>query len=334
MKRRHSHVFIRLCLAVVVVLAIAGADVSAGADPARAQLAVAQILAPPGAHPTGVANEADEASLSAQRYPWTFPRTSVDRPDEKSGRLLHVVYLRAAGMPDDHYDELGILEDSVRSMNVWMKQQTGNQQWRFDTYTFTATDPATGEPRSVEAIDVTFINSSKPSTSLDSAGEVEAELRARGLVQPNKRYLSYVAAGAGGVCGDAFYPFFPDTTPVDGIFSQVYLYSSEGCRAREFAPNATQPSYAETIAMQEMIHNDGMVPLPAPHDCLVSPLAFAHVCTGPLWATGLDPERFDVMYPYVGLPLSEKKLDEDRLDYYRHPGPYRDLEQGLYLETV
>jgi hypothetical protein len=293
---------------------------------------VAQILAPPTAD---VAAAEGETALTGQRYPWTFSRSAVDRPDERSGRLIHVVYLRAAGMPDDHYDELGILEDSVRSMNVWTKQQTGNQQWRFDTYTFTAADPtAPGGTRSVNAVDVTFIDSPKPSTSLDSAGEVEAELTSRRLNDPNKRYLSYVSASAGGVCGDAWFPLVPDATPVDGQFSQVYLYSSDGCRAREFAPNATQPSFAETIAMQEMIHNDGMVPLVAPHDCVVSLLAFGHVCTGPLWATELDPERFDVMYPYVGLPLNEKKLDEDHLDYYRHLAPYKDLEQSLYLETV
>jgi hypothetical protein len=40
------------------------------------------------------------------------------------------------------------------------------------------------------------------------------------------------------------------------------------------------------------------------------------------------------MYPYVGLPLNEKMLDADHLDYYRHLAPYRDLEQSLYLETV
>ena len=48
----------------------------------------------------------------------------------------------------------------------------------------------------------------------------------------------------------------------------------------------------------------------------------------------MDPERFDVMCPYVGLPLNQKQLDADHLDYYRHLAPYKDLEQGLYLETV
>jgi hypothetical protein len=33
-------------------------------------------------------------------------------------------------------------------------------------------------------------------------------------------------------------------------------------------------------------------------------------------------------------PLSEEQLDADNLDYFRHPFPYRDLEQGVFLEQV
>jgi hypothetical protein len=319
-------------LSALMVLALAApAAAVSDRDPAP-ELAVTQILAPAGAQ---AAEEEAQGALVGQRYPWLFERTEVDRPDEKTGRQLHVIYLVPAAAPDDRLDELGIIEDSMRSMNVWMKQQTGNQQWRYDTYTF---QPA-GSPTPVEAVDVTFVASDKVGSQLTGVGAVQAELEAKGFDDPNKRYLSYVASNAGGVCGDAWYPTAPDAAPVDGKYSDIYLYSSAGCRAREYAPNATTPSYTESIAMQEMIHNDGIVPLTAPHDCLVSLLAFGHVCTGPLWAAdvvgqGLDPERFDVMYPYVGLPLNEKKLDEDHLDYYRHLLPYKDLEQGLYLETV
>jgi hypothetical protein len=316
-----------LVLLATLLLALVIGPAAAHPGHEHLDLRVAKIVALPGQ----AEEEAQQsAALTGQRYPWLFERTEEDRPEERTGRLIHVVYLLAAANPDDHYDELGVIEDSIRSMNVWMKQQTGNQQWRFDTYTF----QPESSPTPVNAIDVTFIHSSKPSPQLNSATTVQAELEAHGLDDNNKRYLSYVASNAGGVCGDAWYPFTPDATPVDGQYSQVYLYSSAGCRAQEFAPNATTPSFAETIAMQEMIHNDGMVPLVAPHDCVVSPLAFGHVCTGPLWATDLDPERFDVMYPYVGLPLSEKQLDADHLDYYRQLAPYKDLEQSLYLETV
>ena len=312
-------------------------------------LAVARTLAPPGSLDDGhlaIASAltrldaqgeiASDDPLPGQRYPWRIPRSSADRPDERSGRLLHFVYLVPAGAPDDQFDEKGILEDSARSMNAWMRQQTP-KQWRLDTFTFEWDDPETIEedPISINAVDFTFIRSTKSDDQLDSVSEVEAELIALGFNQSNKRYLSYVAANAGGVCGDAWWTLSPQAGAFDGKYSDVYLYSSSGCRARDFAPNATQPFFTETIAMQEMIHNDGAVPMSAPHNCLVSLLAYGHVCTGPLNVTpNLDPESTDVMFPYVGLPLNQKFLDQDRLDYYGHPFPTRDLEQGLYLENA
>jgi hypothetical protein len=332
---RDRNLLVSALLAISLAAMPLAGPAAADGSSQRQDLVVTQLVAPPTASELTHGDELDPAD---QRYPWLFPRTSVDRPDERSGRQLHIVYLVAAGMPDDHYDELGFLEDSVRSMNVWMKQQTGNQQWKFDMHTFTAPD-AEGVMQSVNAVDVTFIQSNRPSGSLDTLGEVRSELAPRGLNDPNKRYLAYVATNAGNVCGEAYYTYDPTPTAFDGQYSSVYLYSSSGCRAREFAPNATQPSYTESIAMQEMVHNDGMVPMVAPRNCLVSLLAFGHVCTGPLWAgevagQDVDPERFDVMYPYVGLPLNQKSLDADHLDYYRHPAPYRDLEQSPYLETV
>ncbi|MGH2709579.1 MAG: hypothetical protein ACRDH9_00030 [Actinomycetota bacterium] len=322
-----------VALACLLMLGVSPSAAARPADDAMPVLAVAQILASP--TPTAAAGDEELAALAGQRYPYLFPRSNTDRPDEVSGRQIHVVYVVPAAMPDDQYDELGVLEDSVRSMNVWMKQQTGNQEWVFDTYTL---QPA-GSSEPMSAIDVSFLASDKTGTQLSGVADVQAELIAHGFDKPNKRYLSYVASNAGGVCGDAWYPLDQTPTPVDGQYSDIYLYSSEGCRAREFAPNATTPSFTETIAMQEMIHNDAMVPLVAPHDCLVGLLAFGHVCTGPLWAGGgdaggLDPERFDVMFPYVGLPLSQKTLDADHLDYYRQIAPYKDLEQGLYLRTI
>ena len=164
---------------------------------------------------------------------------------------------------------------------------------------------------------------------------VDDELISRGLNQPNKRYLTYVASQSGGVCGDAFWSFIPTQDNFDGKYSDVYLYSSAGCRARDFATSATVPSYSETIAMQEMIHNDGVVPPGAPHGCGPTSLP-AHVCVPALILTPtLDPEYTDVMYPFVGLPLNQKFLDSDNLDYYGTPYPgIRDLDQGQYLETV
>ena len=320
-----------LALALTTGL-VAGAPASARVRAEPEGLEIARVVAPPGASET-VEIAAAEAS---QRYPWVFPRSAEDRPDERTGRQIHVVYLVPLSMPDDRLDQLGLIEDSVRSMNAWMLEQTTDLRWIFDTYTFEWDDPATPEadPVAVPAVDVSYVEVDLPNDSINSVSEVEDALVAQGFDDPNKRYLSYVASNAGGVCGDAWYPTAPAGGDVDGQYAAVYLYSSPGCRSRDFAPDASTPSFTETIAMQEMIHNDGQVALPAPHDCLISPLAFAHVCTGPLWATDADPERFDVMYPYVGLPLSDKQLDADHLDYFRHPSPYRDLDEGLYLEPA
>ena len=340
----------------VVLCALLSATLSSSMAPAApldrpAERVVATSLAPPGSpddghlalraaltSQLGSDEVAADEQLPGQRYPWRIPRSSTDRPDEKAGRLLHIVYVLPAGAPDDQYDEKGILEDSMRSMNVWMKQQTGNQkQWRLDTFTFEWDDPDTTQIESipVNAVDVTFIRSNRLDDQLDGVSEVEGELVGKGLNQSNKRYLSFVASNAGGVCGDAWWSYVPTQDNFDGQYSDVYLYSSSGCRARDFAPNATTPSYSESIAMQEMVHNDGIVPPGAPHGCGPTSLP-AHVCTGPLFLTPeLDPEHTDVMFPYVGLPLNQKKLDEDNLDYYGTPYPgIRDLDQGAYLENV
>ncbi len=335
-----------LSLPIAALLVAVPAGAMTEGPGGRAAEVVALTLAPPGSPDDGelqallarseLASAIEDGDVPGQRYPWIFPRSATDRPDEVAGRQIHIVYVLARNLPDDHYDEAGVLEDSARSQNAWMRQQTGTQEWRLDTYTFSWDDPETLEVEDVpvQAVDVTTIETGKHEDALDSVGELRTELAARGLNDPNKRYIVYAASNAGGVCGSAFWTLDPRPDSFDGQYSGIYLYSSSGCRAREFAPNATTPSYAETIAMQEMIHNDGMVPMTAPHNCVVSALAYGHVCTGPLWASGLDPERFDVMYPYVGLPLNQKLLDQDRLDYYGHPFPVRDLDSSPYLTSV
>lgn len=319
-----------LWLLVCVGIAVGAAlPASAAAGGSGGDLAVARSLALPG---VAAAEPSVGASAVAQRYPYLFPRASEDRPDEQTGRQIHVAYLVPTDFPDERLDELGVLEDSIRSSNAWMRQQTGGRGFRFDTYAFEWDDPATAaaDPVAVSAIDVTFVRSSKASDGVNAVGEVEAELAAAGLDDPNKRYFAYVASSAGGVCGDAWFPIVGDG---DGQYSTVYLNSAAGCRAKEFAPNASTPSFTETIVIQEIVHNDGMVPVGAPRGCGPVGLPFGHVCVAPLAvaAPQLDPEWTDVMYPFVGLPLAQKRLDADRLDYFGHPYPIRDLDTSVYL---
>jgi hypothetical protein len=72
---------------------------------------------------------------------------------------------------------------------------------------------------------------------------------------------------------------------------------------------------------------------------LGSPPAIAHVCTGVLGLTegdlNLDPERTDIMFPFVSVPLAERVLDIGNDDYFRHSIPHLfDLANSPYLEEV
>lgn len=236
-----------------------------------------------------------------------------------------------ADKPDEALDTLGVLEDSVRSQNRWMAEESG-LRWRFDTFTFTATHGGTGEQHAATAIDVSFVRSELPAAELDDGFAIRDELARLGFYDQDKRYLSYVAGGSGGVCGDAIAPILvaPDEVG-DGKYAQVYLDSIEGCGARGFAQNPLEPSLTEAIAQHELVHNDGMVRLGAPHNCAIS--AF-HICTGPLALyPGLDPEEPDLMYPFAGRSLAVKVLDRGRDDYFGDL-PYRGLEASPYLEPA
>lgn len=315
----------------VVAASLAGSGASAHGDGAGEPGTIVRTLpldlaaAAPDADPVG-AGSGDASCLS-------LPRATSDRPDFESGRQVHVVYLVPRDASDDQLDVDGTLECSLRSQNQWFAGQTNGLEWRFDTFLMETT--VDGRPQTIAVPDVTFIRSPQPASNLASAGGVSAELEARGFDDPDKRYLTYVeAGGGGGTCGDAYYPLPEIDEPWSGQYAQVYVDAATGCGTGEFGvPGA--PSLSESVAQQELMHNDGMTPIGAPHSCLNgSPPGFAHVCTAAMPVMQLDPERFDVMYPFAGVPLSEKKLDIGHDDYYRHALPYEDLESSPFLRRV
>ncbi|MDQ4125553.1 MAG: hypothetical protein M3134_08140, partial [Actinomycetota bacterium] len=237
----------------------------------------------------------------------SLPRATVDRPDFDSGRQVHLIYLVPSDAADEQLDVDGTLECSIRAQQEWFAQQSDGLEWRLDTFlTEVVVD---GAARTVAAPDVTFVQSPQPAANLAGAGSVRTELRARGFDDPDKRYLTYVESGGGGACGDALYPLPHVGRRWGGQYAQVYLNGPKGCSSDHFGvPGA--PSHTESIAQQELMHNDGMTPPGAPHGCLLgSPPGIGHVCTVAIPISSLDPERFDVMYPYAGVPLAEKKLD-------------------------
>lgn len=263
----------------------------------------------------------------------SLPRATEDRPDFESGEQVHVIYLVPRDATDDHLDTDGTLECSLRAQNEWLARESNGLEWRFDTFLMeTTTD---GRRQTIAVPDITFVSSPQPASNLDDAGGVSAELRARGFDDPDKRYLTYVeSGGGGGTCGDAYYPFPKIDSPWSGQYAQVYIDAHTGCGTDQFGvPGAG--SLSDSVAQQELMHNDGMTPIGAPHSCLNgSPPGFAHVCTVAIPIMSLDPERFDIMYPFAGVPLSQKKLDIGHDDYYRHSLPYLDIEDSPFLRAV
>jgi len=294
-----------------------------GSGPRGAGYAVARLLPldlPPGVLP---AEGASAAAAPGSRYPYSIPRGLADRPDVEDGRLVHVIYYLPADRPDEALDTSGVIDVSIAAQQKWIASQTGGRRWRFDTFRFST---ATGAKT---AYDVTFFRSSLTSSQVRSVDGIDEDLIKAGMVQKGKRYLIYAAVSSGRVCGEAYYPLgSPTNSAADGQFAAVYLDSVAGCAARDFASSVDSAGMVETIAQQEIMHNDGVVPLTALHPCL--PGIF-HVCTAGLAEVGLDPERFDILFPYVGVPLRNKVLDIGHDDYYLAPTSLRDLADSPFL---
>lgn len=274
----------------------------------------------------------------ASSCPDRLPRATVDRPDRVSGRTVHVVYLVPADFPDEGLDRSGTIECSVRSWSQWFVEASGGHQLRLDTFA------AKIGRRTVDLADVTFVRTPTTGSELGDSGAIEEALVQAGLDDPEKLYLSYVAADAGTLCGSGRYPIADVTDPSDpfaghGRFAQVFLFSDDGCHPHEFGVPGT-PRWVEATAMQEMLHTEGVTPIGAPHACTGLEPIPTHVCTPGLGhaetASGvqLDPERVDVMFPFASLPLSEKVLDRGRDDYFLHGLPWRDLAKSPYVDRT
>ena len=262
-------------------------------------------------------------------------RSEIDRPDLADGEQVHIVYLLPSDMADEELDTNGVLQCSVRSWNQWFEEQSGGQSWRLDTF-----DPP---GKRGPLVDITYVRASRPSSEIQSNVTVEEELILAGLAHPveygTKKFLSYVASETGPLCGSAQYPLeqFEAVGHDRGWtrMASVYLFSNAACGARAFgSPGA--PSWSEAIAVHELIHTEGVVPLGAPHGCTAFEAVPTHICTLGVvladWAgAALDPERTDVMFPFAVMPLSDNVLDRNNDDYFNHELPIRDLADSPWL---
>lgn len=267
-------------------------------------------------------------------------RALADRPDQVGALQVHAIYFVPRDGADRALDRNGFLDGAVRHGQAWLARQTGGRLWRTDTY----------DRRRL--LDVTFVrgqdvNSDYLSNASGLPFRLQQELSDRGFDQArtNKRYLVFydgLATGIG-LCGTSQYPVYgprqytPAADPgpkIGGAVAVAFLRSDPACHAADVGTDAA-PGWLPTTIMHELTHLEGLVAPGAVHAC--SPVVFlnAHVCGVPTTANvqgtePFDPERNDLLYPLINLPLKDKALDTDHLDYYRSPA-LLDLTGSAFL---
>jgi hypothetical protein len=212
-------------------------------------------------------------------------RSTIDRPDARTGPQLHLIYFVPEGERDEHLDESPRLRLAIGRMQSWFRQQSGGLSWRFDTR------------RDDQDIDISFVPGRKPlgaygSDAPSAAGGIEAELGNRGFARDGKKYVILLSGGFSNdiYCGTTVYNtgslrnYTPanDGYPTARSYALIPLDSAANCHSRDWG-SGTRPGWFQATLMHEMLHTQGLVPPGAPHSCEALPV---HVCLakGPLGA--------------------------------------------------
>lgn len=191
--------------------------------------------------------------------PSTIPaRSTVDRPDETSGPMVHIVYAVPSDSTDNHLDTNGVLENSIGSWMAWFYNATQGRKVRLDMVG--------------NHVDITFVR--MPHADADYMAQgwsqrtmIQSELQSMGIVKPGKVYLVYFEGGNNLTCADA-----PDNAL--GYSEQVAVAYLNGavpgfaaCNATPMAPQpfAYMALYREYTAIHELVHVFGAVSNFAPH---------------------------------------------------------------------
>ena len=185
----------------------------------------------------------------------TSARVTTDQPDDVQGPQIHVVYAIPSDGTDRSLDTNGTIAASVSNWETWLRDQTGGHDLRLDTYH--------------GAVDITFFRSSETQAQLQARGaflrdELESELKAAGLVQPDKLYAVYYDGQSTQACGGGAWP---PTLP--GVVAAIYLpstyWNSAGAPCYDPQQSLAGMSLMDYAILHELMHTMGFVPTCAPH---------------------------------------------------------------------
>jgi hypothetical protein len=233
-------------------------------------------------------------------------RETRDRPDEAADDQIHVVYALPSDGVDRALDTGGDLAASVAAWNGWLDDAADGSHMRLDT--------CNGE------LDVTFVRLGKTDAEIAARGafvrdEIEAQMRAAGLIADDKIYAVYYDGSSTYACGGGAWP-----PALSGQVGALYLHGAPPgfptCDSIPLAGPGDPPGYHEFAMLHEIIHTLGMVAEAAPHHNLGG-----HV--------GDTPS--DLMYAGPS-PWDPSVLDLGHDDYFGHGQAWPDLARSAFLE--
>jgi hypothetical protein len=234
-----------------------------------------------------------------------LPRATADRPDDRPGAQIHVLYVLPNDGADQALDTNGTIAASVRNFQTWLKGQTGGYGMRLDT--------SAGE------LDVSFVRLTDSDAQLADRGvfmrdAIEAGTRAAGFADPDKVYAAYYGGSNTAACGGGAWP-----PTLLGNLAALYVKATYGAGLPCYEPaRSTAGLQLMDFAMlHETLHTLGFVATCAPHET-----RSGHVSDSPT----------DLMYA-GDQPWTPQVLDFGRDDYF---GANRqgclDLTQSGYYE--
>lgn len=228
-------------------------------------------------------------------------RSTEDRPDDRDGPQIHVVYALPSDVEDGNLDRYGYIARSFEAIQKWVAAELG-YRFRLDTHG--------GE------LDVTYLR--LPFTHQEGDGQsgslvfaIEQAIARSVGIHPDKIYAVYYAGRSAGVCGSA---------PLSGRVGAVYVHP-EGCSNSTPGMDENEASTYEAVMVHELFHVFGAVPSCSPNNG-----AGAHVVDDPV----------DVMYAGVERGArADAVIDVARDDYFGHGrADCLDIAENPYWERV
>jgi hypothetical protein len=278
----------------------------------RTAFAVGAVVCSLAAIPSSaLAEPGVRVSTAAGSVLQALPRATSDRPDDFSGKQVHVFYVVPSDGVDRGLDTAasGGIPSSVASWQAWLKGQTAGRGIRVDTYQ--------GQP------DITFFRLAASDAAVASHGafvreQIENELRPAGFNVPGRIYAVYYDGGSTWSCGGAG-PMPTTGGSVTAIYLQGTPPGAPGCATNPLG--GSPPGYLEFAMLHEIVHTMGFVPSCAPHVTLVD-----HA----------SDSRYDLMWagnqPWGTNEPDKMQLDVGHDDYYLAGIPgCRDMSVSPYL---